>query len=277
MVLLSATASHVVYALEQGEEEELSMLVFDCARGKELVFVHIPKNAGTSIENIGDSRGLDWGRFDSNWGRIKERMPDGSMCSHWHVPPALKGPPNPYDDPNAEVFCVTRDPWARMRSEYQYALATHHISPRPWVLDGPRCTVQGFNTWATRALDSMRSGKRYVYDCHLVPQWEFIETPGRKWCHHILPIADLTPRFNQLMQSRGLPMRMKPWSKDNAAGHVCPGLDRMRDQDVYSPAVIGGMRREYKEDFSHLGDTLAGIALFNTSSFKHFEAATASK
>merc|ERR1719284_153607 len=140
MVLLGAGARHVVYvsAEEDGDaDSEVNLLVFDCGRHRELAFMHIPKNAGTTIENVA-RRYISRGRFKNRWGPRKQRMPGGHACSSWHVPPYMKNPPNPYRKVGTDVFCVTRDPWDRMRSEYTYTL--RHF---PRVAAVPRRTA----TW----------------------------------------------------------------------------------------------------------------------------------
>lgn len=262
MVLLRAASTHVVYAVvggseDESEEEETSLLIFDCVKQKELIFLHIPKNAGTSIEDLANEQGTSLGRFHDKHDGLTETgapqiMSDGNECSWWHVPPSLKAPPNPYADPNSEVFCVTRDPWLRMRSEYVYLLAMYHKWPKPYVKDGPECTVEGLNTWALRTLQQYEAGQPFLLDCHMVPQWSFIAgEDGRRWCKTLLPIADLTPRFNALMRSRGLPIRMKPHDKANTQSSFCPELSAAPVASVFLPPTQAIMRRVYKQDLRH--------------------------
>jgi hypothetical protein len=281
MVLLRAASTHVVYGVVDGaedglEEEETSLLIFDCLKKKELIFLHIPKNAGTSIEDQANEQGTTLGRFHDKHGGLQETgapqtMPDGNQCSWWHVPPWLKAPPNPYADPNSEVFCVTRDPWLRTRSEYVYLLATYNKWPKPYVKDAPQCTVEGLNTWALRSLQQYEAGQPYLLDCHMLPQWSFIEGPdARRWCHTLLPIAELTPKFNALMQSRGLPIRMAPHSKVNSQSSFCPELSAAPVASVFLPPLRAVMQRVYKKDLQHLGSSLvANPPVANASGVKN--------
>ncbi|CAK0792957.1 unnamed protein product, partial [Prorocentrum cordatum] len=263
MVLLSAGAGHVVYVTAGGDgdvDSEASLLVFDCGRHRELVFVHIPKNAGTTIEDVAQGRYIDWGRFQHNWGADTQRMPDGSACSHWHVPPYLKDPPNPYARAGTDVFCVTRDPWSRMRSEYTYTLTWTPY--RATVPDGPPCSLEAFNGWVTQRLRRVESGLQpYALDCHLVPQWSFVEGPnGRRWCKEAIPIKQLTPRFNALMQAYGLPLRLAPHEKSNPSAGRCPALSSSPLEATYWASTRAIMRRVYRQDFLHLGDSMLGHA-----------------
>ena len=45
--------------------------------------------------------GVKWGYRQPGFHQQSQRMPDGNVCSKWHVPPAYMAPPNPYN--NAEV------------------------------------------------------------------------------------------------------------------------------------------------------------------------------
>lgn len=263
MVLVSVGARHVVYGiaddLEGSDPEgETTMLVFDCDQQRELLFLHIPKNAGTTIEDVAHEGYVSWGRFKDNWGESNQAMPDGSVCSHWHVPPHLKKAPNPYANPSVDIFCVTRDPWLRMRSEYTYSLT---VAPQQAYVRGTTpCTSQAFNSFVVQKLNGC-AHQPYMLDCHLVPQWNFVVGPdGRRWCKEVIPITQLTPRFNALMTSYNLPLRLAPHTKQNVASGRCPALSALPVADAYWPPARAAMRRVYKEDFAHLGDQLAGAA-----------------
>lgn len=84
-------------------------------KGKRLKFVHITKNAGTTIEEIGRP---DWGRYDKEY---RDAVSDvyGLPWDHWHIPPQfmardyLSTFKKKYD-----FFCVVRNPFDRVVSEY---------------------------------------------------------------------------------------------------------------------------------------------------------------
>eukprot|EP00929_Paragymnodinium_shiwhaense_P039807 TRINITY_DN20861_c0_g1_i1.p1 TRINITY_DN20861_c0_g1~~TRINITY_DN20861_c0_g1_i1.p1 ORF type:complete len:347 (+),score=36.57 TRINITY_DN20861_c0_g1_i1:113-1153(+) len=256
--LLSSTSSHVIYGSDD-DGPEMELFVYDCAQGKKLVFLHIPKNAGTTIENLGRADGKRWGRFHTPHA---VRMPDGNSCMAWHVPPRLMTEPNPYADPSAEVFCVTRDPWDRMVSEYIYLLSVYYKWPMPHVMDGPKCTKLGFNAFVQNSIAEMERGHRYISDCHMLPQWDYIEdpmAPEHQWCQHVLDIGELTPQFNNLMSQHGLSLRMAPHNKDNSAASYCPAIKDAPMKDMYTEATATAMRSMYWKDFQHLGDSLASF------------------
>ena len=95
----------------------------------DLQFLHIPKNAGTSIENEALKYNLNFGKFYfineiypkefkyyndyhiiNNLDNIKTQAP-------WHIPPSLFDK-NVYK--NKILFCVVRDPFDRLISIYKY-------------------------------------------------------------------------------------------------------------------------------------------------------------
>lgn len=262
MSLLAVTARHAVYSMND-DGPEISILVFDCVSVKQLVFLHIPKNAGTTISGLGNTLGVQWGwlKFEG-----KQVMPDGNNCSKWHVPPNLFTGNNPYAQPTVEVFCVTRDPWDRMLSEYTYLLSKNEEwGPYPHIHDGQPCTVDGLNKFVQHSISEMELGHPYISDCHLVPQWSYIEkSDGREWCKHKLPISQLTEEFNKLMSSHKLDLRMKPHRKENSASAYCPDLSSQGDHDlssVFYPETKAAMRSFYAKDLAHLGDAFKSVAL----------------
>jgi len=252
-VLLSTSATHSIHAVQ--DDLELNIFAYDCVKQKELIFVHIPKNAGTTIEHLAAEKDIRWGYYDLDG---LSYMPDGNKCTDWHIPPSMFAPGNnPYE--GAEVFCVTRDPWDRVLSDYMYYLSHSDWNP-PFVRDGPTCTVNGLNVFIDHALSSMNHGNRWILNCHMLPQWDFIQGPdGRQWCTHRLNIKDLTAEFNHLMFMHDLPLRLKPHDKKNSAADFCPGLSAQADHDkgsVFWAYNKAAMRSMYKKDFDNLGDSL---------------------
>lgn len=225
---------------------------------RHLVFLHIPKNGGTTIEDIGAEHGFSWGAryFCEGWKCEKTRMPDNSSCSPWHVPPTFLSQASPYHNQSAQVFCVVRDPWSKMRSEYIYRVSVYNKWPAPFVMDGPACSVDGFNTWARAVLAEFERGNRFHSDCHLLPQWDFVQGPeGQRWCHHLLPLEDLTSSFNKLLLSQGQNFTMQPSRKSNTRSK-CPQLGSMPLEQLFWQDTREAMRRVYKVDFANLGDSL---------------------
>jgi len=95
--------------------------------------IHIPKNAGTALEEAGHAAGFLWGSY--KWDELcnHEWCADKDLgCSMWHVPRGyLREHPgdtpdtlqlpegvDPYD--NSKTICVVRHPFTRAISQYIY-------------------------------------------------------------------------------------------------------------------------------------------------------------
>jgi len=185
-----------------------------------LEFIHIPKNAGTNVERAGRDYGVSWSQKSIAF-RGNRQMPDGSFCSSYHAPPNLFEGLNPYA--GAETFCVTRHPFDRAVSEYQYLLA-HNWAPRyaekydNGLFAFPECSVEGLNHYVQKTLLNLQRGMKYIDDCHHVPQVEYIwDSHGARLCANILRTDEFPDSFNSFMKSRGYPVELgeeKVYSSD---------------------------------------------------------------
>jgi len=206
-------------------------------------FIHIPKNAGTSIENTAAKYGVLWGRFNvfpnAELWPTRHQTIVGSHCSFWHDPFYLQdGTPEWFQ--RHEKFCVTRDPYARIVSEYKYratrfangtrfhddrraSLSTAwdeaevgqnnlHDSFFMWTSPYPLCSVEGLNHYVQHFVRRYPSGWGYnqrTCDCHFIPQSRYIWRPnGSLFCHNILRMGEFPEAFDGFMESRGSPIRM---------------------------------------------------------------------
>lgn len=219
-----------------------------------LKFIHIPKNAGTTIVSSGRKAGMAW---TLNGPRIV--MPDGNLCGLHHTPPWYVGGA-PFK--GANTFCVKRHPFSRLLSEYGFMIKRKTGCSRwralykwtcfePRVFDGTECSPAGFNQWLTSVIDRMDRGVRYSNDCHLVPQVEYIfgtKPPYHKWCKHILPSENLTSSFDELARSYNLQLSLRG-SHSVTWGSACPSLT-VNSMDEKNRRELC---RIYADDFALLG------------------------
>lgn len=110
-----------------------------------LKFLHIPKNAGSSIEYAAKSKGIKWGKFDKT---LK-----GNKARRWHTPQTIKG----YD-----MFCVVRNPWDRIISQFYHKNSVGSYAPLK------------LNKWLQRVISALKN-KRHTQDNHLLPQNFFVK------------------------------------------------------------------------------------------------------
>jgi len=225
---------------------------------KKLMFVHIPKNAGTTIEDLGKQNGILWGRFAMT-GFIKIIWkPEPLRTVWWHIPPSqFPAKPNPYKDPSAELFCVVRDPWRRLVSEFIWERFFGNI-----LIPTPGCDIPAFRNWMNRSLTAIESGNITGHDCHLLPQSSYIKGPAQETgCQHMLQASNLTAEFNQLMEKFDLKLRMteEVSTISNAANQQndsaqCQELHDAPVMTVFDEQLRSRVRKAYKADFELLGD-----------------------
>lgn len=258
-------------SMGQAMQEESKGIDSGTAPGgaQSLFFIHIPKNAGSTIETVGNTVGLKWGRFffaEANFtgtgirsdGSVRY-MPDSNFCSNHHIPPllAFSRGYNPYQDQNN--FCVARDPYDRLVSDYRYMAewAGNWRHPFYWWFKMYRngmdkrilCTREGLNKFVKTTLMLYTSGETYVNDCHMVPQHEYIwRQDGERWCQIILPFENLTVEFNALMERNDCAARITNDGSTNSASN-CPDLTA----DDLSDSVLQDLNDIYDEDFRRLG------------------------
>lgn len=193
---------------------------------KHLKFIHISKNAGTSIEDLGLSRGIQWGRHQKEYGYQHECFP--------LKPSYLK---DKYD-----WFLVVRNPYTRVLSEYHYlcgkAAAQH--------------TSQDMNRWIQQQLRYVLQGRRCAENMnwyqrtgdHFTEQVKYLDSSVTQ---HVLRFENLQEEFDRLMQQYSLPVRLLAWSR--------------RSKKVFSIAdfsdeTIALIQRIYQEDFQTFGYSL---------------------
>lgn len=150
---------------------------------EDLYFVHIPKNAGTSIEEVGLDYGLKWGKefFNRN---IYESSLNGkiSRLAYWHLPYSIRA----YDKDPDKCFCVVRNPYERIVSSYNY-----HKSLFDQVKE------MSLNQYIEIALKSFCFDES-LFDNHQRPQSDYVFHKGDKVINNILRFENVAGDFKNL-------------------------------------------------------------------------------
>jgi hypothetical protein len=203
-----------------------------------LLFMHVPKTGGTSIEQHFRNAGF---RIHFRATRKTERLERFRLrrCSPQHFHGALVQEILRIDRFDA-IFMIVRDPIDRFRSEYAMRHVTH-----PEHAEAGRLDPDEVEAWAEQMLAVYAKRNPYVRDNHLRPQHEF-EVPGTlvyRLEDGLGPvIADLDDRLG-LDLPREVPHAL---SRQQAVG--------VSSRDVPVSSTLEKRLREfYAEDFNRYG------------------------
>lgn len=233
---------------------------------RKLIFVHVPKTAGSTIEDVGAGQAkLSWGSclFNHRPKRLLCKKPAmlypnefewPMKVGYWHIPPhffPLMGS-NPYRD--ADLFAIVRDPVDRLLSEFYY-VCRKKIKPEYWnIIDCNRTRVhepEYLNQWLQNELKGTKpSGQMTASDLlfengHYTPQYEFIVSPDNvRMVDYVLHMKDLNAEFLPLMKAYGINAKMPP-RRSNVARNDTRDL-LPEHLDATTTAIVA---EKYKHDF----------------------------
>ena len=146
-----------------------------------LTFIHIPKTGGSTIEDISKKYNYQWARWNDLFNKkLYSFKKFGGRniinCHSWHTPSyltynfaifnktkqlTLYQQLNSNENGNTNTFCIVRNPYTRLISEYNYQTACH-----------PNTEI---NQFLQKSIISFYFDKRYNYqDCHFIPQYKYI-------------------------------------------------------------------------------------------------------
>jgi hypothetical protein len=219
--------------------------------GESLEFVHIPRTGGTAIEVAAwSAKQILWGACHTSEGaHIGCGKPDWPRAFDWMGPskrdrkyvgePWLAPPtwlnPSPYA--NKDTFCVIRDPYDRMVSEYHAnSYSTFHSSKDPREL----------NSWIQMKLREVM--KISNYPGHFLPQHFYVyDHHRRQVVTHVLRYENLHMDFDNLMKRYNLDeIKLPP-----KPAHATDGA--FFTKESLSPDTIAMINDIYRADFRIFG------------------------
>ena len=194
---------------------------------RKLNFVHIPKNAGTAIEQAAAENGIAWGncRFKHRPKRKICPSPSGedwpANVGWWHVPTQFfpLAHVNPYD--GSELFAVVRDPLQRMVSEFYYSCTLKNKEWRPNHCAQDKLHDPNYlSSWLSQKFQrnnqhGSHPALRYVLDNgHFTSQYEFLVGPHQVRIVDYVLVMDhdeksLKREFQKLMKAFRLPLALR--------------------------------------------------------------------
>ena len=196
-----------------------------------LQFLHIPKNAGATIEHF--------------FKRVRTTV-DVDKCgtARWHAPPRYMHP-SVYA-PN-KTFCVLRDPIDRYLSEYKMNHRMSRLeSEKDVAAMNEHMTKQARNL--VRAFD-FDPEFTTIKDCHLIPQHLFVwDAEGRCTCTHLVRFENVEEDFDALMRAHGYAYRLNETKRNT---HHDPTPVTVAN---VSTSVQRMLRHAYADDYRLLFD-----------------------
>ena len=186
--------------------------------------MHIPKTAGTSIEDAAISIGIKWGRFmfknnikSYNKYLFKDIM-DIYSYAPWHIPLPLmieyfnitnpSNIPKEFDLTKVDYFTVIRNPFTKLLSEYRYILSNIAAQKNvksifnEWEInENGNCSIKLLNYWMHKFLIYHRNYtvNKCWMGCHFMPQWRFIyDENGEKIVEHVIRFENLYNEFDDI-------------------------------------------------------------------------------
>jgi hypothetical protein len=206
--------------------------------GRAILFVHVPKAAGTSVDA--------WLRaHDPAPLLAHSRRPGGLRCPPQHLEAATLAavvPPEAVD----YAFAIVRDPFDRLASEFFYRMAErperrHRVGLRRTTLAAASEAEAGtiFARWLDRAL-ARRGRDPYHMSNHLRPQHEFTAYPGTR----VFRLEDgLDTALGAVAREAGLPPPGRTFGENRSPRRGLAMAARSR----------GAIARLYAEDFRRFG------------------------
>jgi hypothetical protein len=227
---------------------------------RKLTLIHIPRPGGTTIAACSKDEADD----DDRWSARNTKyhfqvvLPNGGgRCWGQHIPATVE-PMQALFQPSVDsddTFCVVRDPFARLVSEYGF----YQSWTKP---ENRKCGAEWMNMrmveWMNKylGLNGTKAGP-YSRDCHMLPQAAYVYgwDPNEKKvlrnvksCKNIIRFEKLHADFNSLMEARGYPYRMT--AKKSMPSTECTTTLRRGD---FSPEAKKLVYEVYKDDFELLG------------------------
>uniref|UniRef100_A0A7S3Z7U4 Sulfotransferase domain-containing protein n=1 Tax=Lotharella globosa TaxID=91324 RepID=A0A7S3Z7U4_9EUKA len=192
-----------------------------------LQFIHIPKCAGSSVEDMGAEYGFSWGRHNLQDTVLRAEHPKCMGAQYYHGVPVGK------KSESTKTFCIVRDPYERTISQIKWELTCggrHAPCPSADLL----------NELIQTQLD--RNMVERQWPCHWVQQYLYVKN-----CDHVLRHAHLDEDIAKLAQHYGVDFRMGETHEMNDGTNLGNGECKL-NTSMLSKETMVRLEKEYHLD-----------------------------
>jgi hypothetical protein len=207
---------------------------------KPLKFIHITKNAGSSIEDSAKKYSIYWGRWDTNYCPLGCFLGSGGW---WHkifskTPEKLQS--------RFDWFLVCRNPYDRIISEF-YCIWGEGWIEKPYFMNGvittTKPTKEQFNKFLISQINKRsREGDHYTEQYLYLSNDPYIKV-------NIIHYENLKEEFQKLMKLYSLNVKLDL--------HINSGVSEYFGEKFtvkdFSPELIQLINTVYKKDFEIFG------------------------
>jgi len=190
---------------------------------KELKFIHITKNAGTTIEDLAYKNNINWGKYDKEYTNSKNNIINNNGW-HFFFPQINKELKLKYD-----WFMVVRNPYDRIISEYNYYVPA-------LIRENFKFTKDNINNFIINRINN-RSEKGEHYS----EQYKYLDN-DKNIKIHVLKYENLNEEFNKLMKLYNINIKLDEKNILNISKKHISFKDLL-------PKVIKLINDVYKKDF----------------------------
>lgn len=171
---------------------------------KTLNFIHITKNAGTTIEKIANKRGILWGAYNDEYCKNFGKLSKTKDPWHNYFPNLDKSIRSKYD-----WFLVVRNPYDRILSEFKWYSNFKQYENNPF-------TINTFNEFIQNKIKEANDTNTNIgkYGGHFSPQYKYLTSEDKI---HILKFENLKEEFNDLMKQYNINLKLD--EKHNVSNH----------------------------------------------------------
>lgn len=203
-------------------------------RERKLIFFHIPKVAGFSIEKFLYPVEMDYRIFHEN---VVYGLHNGKMAQHLDYEGLLPYVGQEFMD-EAFKFAFVRNPWDRLHSAFSY-LKPHYIK-----------SFGSFEGFVKNACEQVVKGK-YGPTAHIKPQYDYlVDKNGKSVLNYIGKYESLAESFDILKGMIGIEGKLPHLNRS--------GLKSETYQEAYTPETIALVANAYKKEIDYLGYKFMG-------------------